>query len=126
MRYLVIGLVLLCLTLGLCIGSYIYVEGRISQIVEILNQTEQSLAGGLWNHAQTQVDHAQQIWKKSEKYFLVVLFHDHVDNISIAFSHLLYEISEQDLDDAQNFLIEARTILTDVMEMESFSAENIF
>jgi len=126
MRLLAGGLALLFIVIAFCIVNFVYVVGCLENIIQELDYIENDVNILEWDAAYARSINLLQAWHDKENYFMAVLWHQHVDDVAIALNQIKSDIEMRDLEEVHNSLIEARTIIRDIIEMESISLGNIF
>ncbi len=125
MKHLTISLAVLLITLLLCALNYRYVKISIEELIDGLDKIEESVKSNSWDRALELTDEYADKWLKRERFYLAVLFHDHVDDVGLAFAQLRQDVMEKNASYSLKSIIIARTILTDIIDMEAFRIENI-
>jgi hypothetical protein len=125
MKLLIGGLAIILVILIFCIGNYFYMRKSLDEIITELDSLEDDVNRVQWQAAYEKSSSIIDRWTKKEKYYMAVLWHQHIDDAAIALHQLKSYIEQEDGEQAKNSIIEARTILQDIIEMESFSLGNI-
>jgi len=126
MKLLAGGLALLVLILAFCIGNYIYVVECLESILDDLDSIETDIKVLEWDAAHAKSINLIQKWAEKENYYMAVLWHQHIDDVAVALNQIKSDIEMRDLEEAENSIIESRTIVKDIIEMESISFGNVF
>lgn len=125
MRLLIIGLSLMLLVISFCIINYTYIKLTLEDIATKLSVVEENVNNNNWQKAAEQAQSTLDDWTKNENYYMAVLWHQHIDDVSVAMNQLIYDIELRDKEEALDSIIEARTIIIDMIEMESLSIGNV-
>ncbi len=126
MKLLAGGIALLILVLSFCIVNYIYVVDCLETIIDDLDSIERDIKVLEWDAAHAKSVNVIQKWAEKENYYMAVLWHQHIDDVAVALNQIKSDIELRDLQEAENSIIEARTIVMDIIEMESISLGNVF
>jgi hypothetical protein len=126
MKILYCGLSLLALITAFCIGNYIYTIRCLENILAALDAIEEDVLVLDWESAHARSTDLIREWERVESYFMAVLWHQHVDDVAVALNQIRSDIEMRDLEDSEDSIIEAKTIMGDIIEMETVSIGSIF
>ncbi|MBF7083971.1 DUF4363 family protein [Desulfallas sp. Bu1-1] len=120
--------VLAALVLVLAIGftSVSQLEKTAGQMVVGFDRLDRAIAVGNWDVAREGVDKARNIWSRHKKWWAVVIDHQEIDNIDMAFARITKYIGMQDRAMASGELAVLRQMLEHIPEKERVSLQNIF
>ena len=125
MKHTLFACLLLGATLGFCIFSSVTVRAGMQTVNEAIAVSRNAASRGDFDSAAKSLQTAKETWETHERFFGVVLAHEELDEVNIAFAELLQYASLGDKDD---FLAgSARLIATieHIREMEVPSYHNL-
>lgn len=125
MRALYIPLALLAGMFVLAMLNSGYVTRQTEQWDEQLAAIETAAAAEDWDDAMTAVRNAYQSWQARQFYFHTVIHHDELDAAESCFLQLLTACRLQDQTETMLHLVELRSQLRLLAEMEELSVPNI-
>lgn len=126
MKLLVYGLCFLLMTAAFCTVNFLYIRHSLEEAAGMLDDLEIDVAAESWDTAAEKSAALIENWRSKENYYMAVLWHQHIDDIAVSLHQLQNDINLRDAEEANNSIIGARTVIRDIVEMESLSLGNIF
>lgn len=119
-------LVALALVLGIGFTSVSQLDKTAGQMVAGFDRLDRAIATGHWEVAREGVDRARHTWSRHKNWWAMVIDHQEIDNIDMAFARIDKYIAMRDRAMAAGELALLRQMLEHIPEKERVSLQNIF
>ena len=125
MKHTLFACLLLGVTLGFCIFSSVTVRAKTQTVNDAIAASRNAASRNDFQYAADSLQAAKETWEKHERFFGVVLAHEELDEVNIAFAELLQYASLEDKDDFLAGTARLAATIEHIREMEVPSYHNL-
>ena len=125
MKHTLFACLLLGVTLGFCIFSSVTVRAKTQTVNDSIAASRNAASRDDFQSAADSLQAAKETWAAHERFFGVVLAHEELDEVNIAFAELLQYAALEDKDDFLAGTARLVATIEHIREMEVPSYHNL-
>ena len=125
MKHTLFACLLLGVTLSFCIFSSVTVRAETQTVNDAIASSRNAASRNDFQSAAAALQAAKETWEKHERFFGVVLAHEELDEVNIAFAELLQYAALADKDDFLAGTARLTATIEHIREMEVPSYHNL-
>ena len=122
---ILVSLVLLLMFVATICGVW-YIEDSAQNIITDLNRLNTNISAKNWQQAELLFQQAEASWQQIQPIWQVMIDHEDMRDIEIAFVDLSVALEQKDVTEAQRELAELKFFIKHVPETERIVAQNVF
>ncbi len=110
---------------AISLGMNMYLTRTAWELSWQLEQVQQSVRSGRWAEAEHSFEQAAEQWKETRHIWALVIRHQEIDALEVAFARISQFLSVQELAESLAELEAARSLLEHIPEKERVRLQNI-
>ena len=123
MRYFIASVAILVIIVSFCIFNMYYINTTLDEIVKHIDLAEHYYLSGNNDGAQVELTAAVEKWEKHTGYYKTVLYHTHLDDISIMLNSVADGYTESD--EQKKSVAEIKAMIINIIKLERPTLANI-
>jgi len=100
-------------------------ERTASELVDLLQQMEESVLAGKWQEAELDLENFSREWQRRHFVWAMLVEHTEIDNIDVRLAYLRAFVKNRSLPDAQAEINALFTYLKHIPETEKLTVQNL-
>ena len=123
MRYFIASVAILVIIVSFCIFNMYYINTTLDEVLKHIDLAELYYLAGNKNGARGELTAAMEKWEKHTGYYKTVLYHTHLDDISIMLNSVADGYTESD--EQKKSVAEIKAMIINIIKLERPTLANI-